>query len=306
MTPLAQRVSAMPTIDVGGQPHLNHKAATDIVAAFLFQDIPPEEIGEKDYQKILEVVDATCQALGYHELVKLTPPDVSMRAAGLYWTTVSEEALTVIHASPTTREMLADGQLIDPGLAALGVDEVSRQHFKTPVTASPAVIALLKRAVASEWPNDYRGIWHDVLGMCIQAGRDNYDGRHFTVIIQGLPEQRYWPFAAHMKQNAKGLPYLYIRLKEEVKPRFELGLVVMTLGASELGIDLSPYLIRHAAADWVELDEADKRTNEQALKHGYRILSAYNVPLGENQFQKIWLITEHDRSKTTVLLPSEY
>lgn len=60
-------------------------------------------------------------------------------------------------------------------------------------------------------------------------------------------------------------------------------------------------LKRHVHGDWGSLSEDDKLENENALKTGCRILSAYQC----NEI-KIWIITEADRSATTVLLPSDY
>jgi len=81
--------------------------------------------------------------------------------------------------------------------------------------------------------------------------------------------------------------------------------VVMTPGAAALEVDFSPYLARHTQGDWGELDHFDKQQNETAVKAGYRILSAYTVPIGDDETERIWIITEIDRSATTVLLPSE-
>jgi hypothetical protein len=83
---------------------------------------------------------------------------------------------------------------------------------------------------------------------------------------------------------------------------FNLGYVVMTAGAAALEVDFIPYLIRHAAGDWGELDDFDKQQNDLAVKEGFRILSAYNIDGGV----RIWIITEGDRSATTVLLPEDY
>ena len=88
-------------------------------------------------------------------------------------------------------------------------------------------------------------------------------------------------------------------------PLLPLGKVVATPGALELlsgvGEDPFDYLSRHASGDWGELDSHDRRENERSLKHGWRILSSY--PVGE---RKVWIITEADRSVTTLLLPEEY
>lgn len=89
-------------------------------------------------------------------------------------------------------------------------------------------------------------------------------------------------------------------------PRFNPGRIVATPGAlalcEEYGIDLSAHLLRHIAGDWGDLCGSDKRANERALRDGSRILSAYDLPEGG----KLWIITEWDRSATTVLLPDEY
>jgi hypothetical protein len=84
-----------------------------------------------------------------------------------------------------------------------------------------------------------------------------------------------------------------------------LGRVVATPGALkvllEAGEDPVSYLARHSSEDWGELDERDRRENELSLRHGWRIVSSY--PVGE---KAIWIITEADRSVTTILLPEEY
>jgi len=85
-------------------------------------------------------------------------------------------------------------------------------------------------------------------------------------------------------------------------PLFPLGFVVATPGALDLGINFSPYLRRHQRGDWGDLDAEDKAENNFSVQNGYRILSAYYTPDGT----KFWIITEADRSATTVLLPSEY
>lgn len=86
---------------------------------------------------------------------------------------------------------------------------------------------------------------------------------------------------------------------------FPLGRVVATPGALKLleesGEDLFSYLARHASGDWGEIGPQDGRENERSLKHGWRILSSY--PVGEG---RVWVITEADRSYTTILLPEEY
>jgi hypothetical protein len=87
---------------------------------------------------------------------------------------------------------------------------------------------------------------------------------------------------------------------------FELGRCVMTRDAAELLLhyDLLPdsLLGRHAAGDWGAVPEEDKKLNDQAVEDGYRIVSAYQL----SELDRIWIITEGDRSVTTLLLPEEY
>ena len=84
-----------------------------------------------------------------------------------------------------------------------------------------------------------------------------------------------------------------------------LGKVVATPGALNLlrksGEHPFDYLARHATGDWGALCAFDRRQNEIALIDGYRIFSSYEVPAG-----RVWIITEADRSVTTILLPEEY
>ncbi len=90
------------------------------------------------------------------------------------------------------------------------------------------------------------------------------------------------------------------------QPLFELGRVVATPGAlqaleenKKYGME---YLGRHLFGDWGDLEQEDKEENELSVRKGFRILSAYKLPDG----QKLWIISEADRSVTTLLLPSEY
>ena len=86
-----------------------------------------------------------------------------------------------------------------------------------------------------------------------------------------------------------------------------LGRVLATPGAlralSEAGEDPFRLLARHASGDWGDLDTHDRRENQRSLKNGWRVLSSY--PIGEDG-QRVWVITEADRSSTTILLPEEY
>jgi hypothetical protein len=62
------------------------------------------------------------------------------------------------------------------------------------------------------------------------------------------------------------------------------------------------FLARHVARDWGELDREDVQENEYNLAHGFRLLSSYTT----DAVEKLWIITEADRSATTLLLSHEY
>jgi hypothetical protein len=87
-------------------------------------------------------------------------------------------------------------------------------------------------------------------------------------------------------------------------PRFTLGRVVITANAEGTlpPEDVLSALRRHARGDWGELDAHDTAANNQALQDGSRLLSAYTASNGT----KFWIITEADRSVTTILLPEDY
>src|SRR5262249_19630843 len=88
--------------------------------------------------------------------------------------------------------------------------------------------------------------------------------------------------------------------------RFPLGRVVATPGALralEKAEQLpAEFLDRHVNGDWGEVPDADKQENELSVEQGFRILSAYTTSAGD----KIWILTEADRSATILMLPEEY
>jgi hypothetical protein len=85
--------------------------------------------------------------------------------------------------------------------------------------------------------------------------------------------------------------------------KFSLGEVVITPGALDTfaEIEYGKCLSRHVTGDWGDLCDEDKQTNEIALNEGLRLFSSYII-----NGNKLWIITEWDRSATTLLLPSEY
>ena len=90
------------------------------------------------------------------------------------------------------------------------------------------------------------------------------------------------------------------------QPKFALGHIVATPGALAAleKAQQSPqeFLDRHAVCDWGDIVEEDKQENEWSLENGFRLFSAYHTSDGT----KIYVITEHDRSATTILLPADY
>jgi hypothetical protein len=88
--------------------------------------------------------------------------------------------------------------------------------------------------------------------------------------------------------------------------RFPLGHVVITRNAMDTlpSADVQAALARHAACDWGDVCEEDRQENELSLCEGFRLFSVYHT--SETPPQKFWIITEADRSATTVLLPEDY
>ena len=94
-----------------------------------------------------------------------------------------------------------------------------------------------------------------------------------------------------------------------INPIFDTGQLVATRGVNDLMAENEDFarfvqesLNRHVKGDWGNLGDEDKQENELSIKEGFRILSAYEVKV----LPKIWIITEADRSATTILFPDEY
>ena len=97
-----------------------------------------------------------------------------------------------------------------------------------------------------------------------------------------------------------------VRLPLDREQRFPLGELVIThdaaLALHSAGQTAEPYLLRHLEGDWGSMDDADRVANDLALQNGERLLSCYDLPTGE----PIWIITEANRSATTITTPGEY
>ncbi len=94
-----------------------------------------------------------------------------------------------------------------------------------------------------------------------------------------------------------------------VKFRFPVGQMVATPAAlkalESVGVVVFDLLLRHGAGDWGDVCAEDAEENERSLRMGNRVLSSYTVGTGSEPV-KVWIVTEADRSATTVLLPEEY
>jgi len=88
------------------------------------------------------------------------------------------------------------------------------------------------------------------------------------------------------------------------RDKFPAGRLFATPGALEAlsQADIQEAIRRHLAGDWGDVSHTDRAENEAALRNGDRLLSAYRTSAG----QRFWVLTEADRSVTTVLLPEEY
>lgn len=91
--------------------------------------------------------------------------------------------------------------------------------------------------------------------------------------------------------------------------KFEIGNLLLTKGVHELcdeNDDFKSFVCscfgKHMRGDWGDLCDEDKEMNEWSLKHGERLLSKYDF----NDDISIYIITEWDRSATTILFPEEY
>ena len=103
-------------------------------------------------------------------------------------------------------------------------------------------------------------------------------------------------------------------LKNKEFRGFSAGQMVFTRGVADLMAENEEFakfvtvsLVRHLKGDWGDVDGEDKLANDEAVKAGDRILSAYNDDrFPKNGIATIWILTEGDRSATTVLFPDEY
>jgi hypothetical protein len=93
-------------------------------------------------------------------------------------------------------------------------------------------------------------------------------------------------------------------MNSNVTVTFQLGQIVITPSALEAlpQAEVMEALSRHARGDWGDVNAEDRQENEFSLKEGFRLFSVYHTKSNI----KFWIITEADRSVTTILLPEDY
>ena len=124
-------------------------------------------------------------------------------------------------------------------------------------------------------------------------------------VVLSLPVHYTWGGVYHVEMNFAGGQDAAQRIDRLV--RFPLGRLFYTPGVLNTltGSQIYGLLARHLRGDWSEMDAYDRRENEHALLTGERVFSAYTVR-SHGEEVRVWVITEADRSATTVLLPEEY
>ncbi len=124
-------------------------------------------------------------------------------------------------------------------------------------------------------------------------------------VVLSLPVHYTWGGVYHVEMNFAGGRDAAQRIDRLV--RFPLGRLFYTPGVLNTltGSQIFALIARHLRGDWSEMEPFDRRANERALLTGERIFSAYTVR-SHGKEVRVWVITEADRSATTVLLPEEY
>lgn len=148
----------------------------------------------------------------------------------------------------------------------------------------------LKDEIGDAVPTELTGVFSDLLRAALGEVNWLEIADNFLVELRVDDEE---------PENWKGP-----RPAHDADPKFSLGQVVSTPGALESldPRDVFAALARHHRGDWGDCCPEDWESNEEGLRDGFRLFSAYRTGCGE----KFWIITEADRSVTTILLPSEY
>jgi hypothetical protein len=135
----------------------------------------------------------------------------------------------------------------------------------------------------------------------------NQQNEHESMESQNLSTNTKTDILKFASTDTMATAVLVLMHKLIQPPLFPLGQIVATPGALDLldrtGTNASELLARHQRGDWGVVCTSDASENNHAVMNGERVLSAYE--LGK-QRERIWIITERDRSVTTLLLPEEY
>lgn len=193
--------------------------------------------------------------------------------------------------------------------ALVDVSDMARDAgFVYPVAITRALhddIAAIPPAYSHE---DVKGRLWDVLSMArfaIARSKDGGTDLTYSLILHVADRSQY-QVQLSAGPGDRGEPVITLSHPGKDK-NVPLGEIHLTEGALEAFADAnaSPgaFLCRHKSGDWGEVDADDQASNDQALREGMRLVSAYTIP---QTGVRVWIITEWNRSQTTVLLPGEY
>ena len=148
------------------------------------------------------------------------------------------------------------------------------------------------------------GCADDICAFCPDCDQESQGDAAATV--EATFENAY-PEMKARRRGAISIPPNDEDLGLDARPSlFPMGQVVATPGAlaalAAAAVELSVLLARHAVGDWGDVSAADWKENESSLNHGFLLISSYRLTGGA----KVWIVTEADRTATTLLLPSEY
>lgn len=174
-------------------------------------------------------------------------------------------------------------------------DEWEQPYIYVPIPGKPLLVIVLKAIACYEYQS------------CEHPGWEASEARAFCDalrrhVIASLPgyDEAPWAIVGRKVFGGSAAPTL-----RPNGARFALGRVAATRGAVRLMAELEcepvALLERHQAGDWGDLGPDDIAANNQALEIGERLFSSYGA-----EGKRLWVITEADRSSTTILLPEEY
>lgn len=199
------------------------------------------------------------------------------------------------------RELL-EGHLVD-------VSPMARQAgFRCPVAVTRALWEDINTLPEAYRHEDVPGRLWDVLFLARQAIRESEPHKREILYHLVLHTDRASLYPVKLLcEPGDGLEPAITLFNPDRDIRVSLGQIVFTEGALEAfvssGASPTPYLLCHRRGEWGELDAEDRAANDRAAREGGRLLSAYTLP---GTGDRIWLITEWDRSVSTFLLPAEY